>query len=69
MITTIKATEVKIMDPKNRKYSLPYNGTLPEWFLMEVEKRIKTLRENGVTRRIGDDKGGYWEVIENGIEQ
>ena len=34
-----------------------------------VEKRIKTLRENGVIRRIGGDKGGYWEVIENGIEQ
>ena len=28
-----------------------------------VEKRIKTLRENGVIRRIGGDKGGYWEVL------
>lgn len=34
-----------------------------------VEKRIKTLRENGVIRRMGGDKGGYWEVIENGTEQ
>ncbi len=34
-----------------------------------VEKRIKTLRENGVIRRIGGDKGDYWEVIENGTEQ
>ena len=34
-----------------------------------VEKRIKTLRENGVIRRIGGDKGGYWEVIENVTEQ
>ena len=34
-----------------------------------VEKRIKTLRENGVIRRIGGDKGGYWEVIENDTEQ
>ena len=34
-----------------------------------VEKRIKTLRENGIIRRIGGDKGGYWEVIENGTEQ
>ena len=33
------------MDPKNRKYSLPYNGTNPEWFLMEVEKRIKKAVE------------------------
>ena len=37
--------------------------------LRAVEKRIKTLRENGIIRRIGGDKGGYWEVIENGIEQ
>ena len=28
-----------------------------------VEKRIKTMRENGIVRRIGPDKGGYWEVI------
>ena len=34
-----------------------------------VEKRIKTLRENGVIRRIGGDKGGYWEVIENGMQK
>jgi len=34
-----------------------------------VEKRIKTLRENGIIRRIGSDKGGYWEVIENDTEQ
>ena len=32
-----------------------------------VEKRIKTLRENGIIRRIGGDKGGYWEVIENDV--
>ena len=28
-----------------------------------VEKRIKILRETGIIRRIGSDKGGYWEVI------
>ena len=27
-----------------------------------VEKRIKSLREKGLIRRIGGDKGGYWEV-------
>ena len=29
------------MNAKNRIYSLPYNGTNPEWFLQEVEKRKK----------------------------
>jgi ATP-dependent DNA helicase RecG len=28
-----------------------------------VEKRIRTMRENGIIRRIGPDKGGYWEII------
>lgn len=29
-----------------------------------VEKRIKALRENGMIRRVGPDKGGHWEIIE-----
>jgi len=29
----------------------------------------KKLKKNNRIRRIGGDKGGYWEVIENGIEQ
>ena len=28
-----------------------------------VEKRISTMRENGIIRRIGPDKGGFWEII------
>ena len=29
-----------------------------------VEKNIKILRDQGIIRRIGPDKGGHWEVIE-----
>ena len=29
-----------------------------------VEKHIKNLREQGIIRRVGPDKGGHWEVIE-----
>lgn len=29
-----------------------------------VEKNIRILREENVIRRVGPDKGGYWEVIE-----
>ena len=29
----------------------------------------KKLKKNNRIRRIGGDKGGYWEVIENGTEQ
>ena len=28
-----------------------------------VEKRIRILRENGVIRRVGPDRGGYWEIV------
>ena len=28
-----------------------------------VEKQIRKLREAGVIKRIGADRGGYWEVI------
>lgn len=29
-----------------------------------VEKRIKTMRENGTIRRVGPDRGGHWEIID-----
>ena len=29
-----------------------------------VEKNIKILRDQGIIRRVGPDKGGHWEVIE-----
>ena len=28
-----------------------------------VEEQIKSLKQKGVIRRIGPDKGGHWEVI------
>ena len=28
-----------------------------------IEKRLKVLREKGIIRRVGPDKGGHWEVI------
>jgi ATP-dependent DNA helicase RecG len=27
-----------------------------------IEKRIRTMRENGIICRIGPDKGGFWQV-------
>ena len=34
--------------------------------LVHVNKNMKKLQENGIIRRVGPDKGGHWEVIENG---
>jgi predicted HTH transcriptional regulator len=30
-----------------------------------VEKQVKNLREQGLIHRVGPDKGGHWEVIED----
>ena len=30
-----------------------------------IAKAIAILQNNGIIRRIGPDKGGYWEVIED----
>ena len=29
-----------------------------------IAKHIKNLQEEGIIKRIGPDKGGHWEVIE-----
>ena len=29
-----------------------------------VEKHLKNLREQGLIRRVGPDKGGHWEIVE-----
>lgn len=33
-----------------------------------IEKQVKKLRENGKIHRVGTDKSGTWEVVENGSE-
>ena len=30
-----------------------------------VEWQLKQLKEKGILRRVGADKGGYWEITEN----
>ena len=32
-----------------------------------IAKHIKKLQEQGIIRRVGPDKGGYWEVITNSL--
>jgi ATP-dependent DNA helicase RecG len=29
-----------------------------------IDKNLTTLKQKGVLKRIGPDKGGYWEVVE-----
>ena len=30
---------------------------------------IKKLKEGGIIRRVGHDKGGHWEVIDNDVNE
>jgi ATP-dependent DNA helicase RecG len=30
----------------------------------DVKYQIKKLKDKGIIKRVGPDKGGYWEVIE-----
>ena len=34
-----------------------------------VEKHLKTLREAGLLRRVGADKGGYWEIVRSNVAE
>ena len=49
---------------QNAKVSAAEIAIQPGISSRAVEKRIKTLRESGVIRRVGSDKGGYWEIVE-----
>ena len=31
-----------------------------------IARQIKNLQAKGIIRRVGPDKGGHWEVIDNG---
>ena len=67
--TTLKTTEKtteKILKLLRRHPSIT-NQEMAEKIGLSVDGiyyHTKKLKENGIIRRIGPDKGGYWEVIE-----
>ena len=36
---------------------------IPENALREILYNTKKLRSKGILRRVGGDKGGYWEIL------
>ena len=42
------------MKSNHRVYSLPYNGTNPQWFLQEAEKRKKNIMEDLIPKEYRD---------------
>ena len=33
-----------------------------------ITKQITNLREKGIIRRIGPNKGGHWEIVNNDVK-
>ncbi len=60
-------SSVKILElmKENREIAIPEIALKIGLTTRAVEKQIKKLQENGQLKRIGPDKGGYWEVIED----
>ena len=63
---TSQKTSQKIIDLIKED---PYISTTKMAEIIGVDRRniarnIKKLQEQGVVRRVGPDKGGFWEVIE-----
>lgn len=61
-------TSVKIIDAisKNSQITIPELAEMIRVTGRSIERNIHKMQENGVVCRIGPDKGGYWEVVDNG---
>ena len=67
-----KSREKKVKSREKIMALLSQDNTLSAATLAErigitakaVEKQIAALKADGVLRRIGPDKGGYWQVVE-----
>lgn len=64
---TLQKTPQKIMDliMKNPDITTQEMATLIGIDRSNIARAIKKLQERGLVRRVGPDKGGHWEIIEN----
>ena len=64
---TPQKTPQKIMDliMKNPDITTQEMATLIGIDRSNIARAIKKLQERGLVRRVGPDKGGHWEIIEN----
>jgi predicted HTH transcriptional regulator len=59
---------VKILNliKEDKHITIPEIARRIELSTRAVEKQIAKLKEQNKLKRIGPDKGGHWEVIDNG---
>jgi len=64
--TTQKTTQKIIELIKENPYITRKELAEKIWDITEdgIKYHLKTLKEKGLLKRIGSDKGGHWEVIE-----
>ena len=64
--TTQKTTQERLIEllKANPNLSRSDLATLLKLSEDGVKYQIKKLKDKGIIKRVGPDKGGYWEVIE-----
>ena len=64
--STLKSTQKSIVEiiMRNPEVTIPQVAKLLELNPRGIAKHFKTLQDKGVIRRVGPDKGGHWEVVE-----
>ena len=63
--STLKSTQKRIVEiiMKNPSVTIPQIAVQLNLNSRGVARHIKTLQENGIIRRVGPDKGGFWVVL------
>lgn len=62
---TVKENEVLQLLLEDPAYTFPEMADKLTVSRKNIASRIKSLKEKGVIQRIGSDKKGYWEIIED----
>ena len=60
--TTQKILELIVLNPYITRNEMAIEcGVTPD----AIKLQLKKLKEKGLIRRVGSDRGGFWEVISN----
>jgi ATP-dependent DNA helicase RecG len=65
--STLKGTKKKIVEimANDSTVTIPQIAEQLKLHPRGIDKHIKQLQEQGFVRRIGGDKGGHWEIVNN----
>ena len=66
----VKKTVEKIIEAikKNKSITIKQLQSVTGLTRRGVEWQLSTLKEEGIVKRIGPDKGGYWKVVDKNKE-